>query len=53
MNTQVSATSTSAMTKPMCSRVPGSSTGSQVDASKLLVCGKLKPIGSFHGPKTR
>ena len=36
----------------MCSRVPLTRLGSQVEASKFLVCGKLKPAGSFHGPKT-
>ncbi len=52
MNSHVSTTATSAMTKPTFSRVRSSSTGSQVLASNVFVCGKLKPCGSFHGPKT-
>ena len=38
------------MTTPMLVRKPSTSFGILVAAAKVMVCGKLWPCGSFHGP---
>ena len=42
----------SASANPQWRRMPGTRRGTPVSAAKFMVCGKLKPRGSFHGPKT-
>ncbi len=52
MKAHIPSAAASASTNPQWSRIPATRRGTPVCAAKFMVCGKLKPLGSFHGPKT-
>jgi hypothetical protein len=50
---QTSTAATSANTKPQLARPEaGISSGNIAESLNCIVCGKLKPFGSRHGPRT-
>ncbi len=52
MKIHIPTAAASASANPQWRRMPGMKRGTPVCAAKFMVCGKLKPPGSFQGPKT-
>ena len=50
---QAASVTRSAKIREILTLVPGNKTGSSASNGNITDCGKLKPIGSFHGPNSK